>query len=163
MAGAVEMRLVLMLLCLGLSALAAWPWAAPLLDRRPAANLPAPPSGSEVSDWSLPSLDGLAETRNRPLFTPSRRPPPARIEPQKLQAGVAASAREAFAGFRLKGVMIAGSKRQVLLTPPGGSRPLVLEEGSTHAGWTVQKIEPERLTLTAGEKVETIPLGRVSQ
>jgi hypothetical protein len=87
----------------------------------------------------------VTEILKRPLFTDGRAPPapPAvvRAEPPKLQG-------------RLAGVVLQQDFKEALFTRPGG-RPMAVKEGQVIDGWTVGKIEEDRVTLTSafGEQV----------
>jgi type II secretory pathway component PulC len=88
----------------------------------------------------------VAEVLKRPLFSQSRRPPQPRIvkaEPPKLQG-------------RLAGLVVQSDDRQALFSRPG-SRPITVREGDTIDGWTVGKIEADRVLLTSafGDQVVT--------
>lgn len=86
----------------------------------------------------------VAEILKRPLFTPGRQPPEAKVvkaEPPQLQG-------------RLAGVMLRPDLRIALFTRPGG-KPVSVKEGDVIDGWTTAKIEPGRVVLTSsfGEQV----------
>jgi len=48
---------------------------------------------------------------------------------------------------RLSGVLLSGGNRSVIFAAPDGGRPTVVAEGGQVAGYTVQSIEPGRVTL----------------
>jgi len=86
----------------------------------------------------------VAEILKRPLFTPGRQPPEAKVvkaEPPQLQG-------------RLAGVMLRPDLRIALFTRPGG-KPVSVKEGDVIDGWTTARIEPGRVVLTSsfGEQV----------
>jgi type II secretory pathway component PulC len=55
--------------------------------------------------------------------------------------------------YRLLGLVIAGSARHALIAPIAGGRTLELGEGEAVDGWTVTRIERDRVVLSspAGE------------
>ncbi|MCW5730873.1 MAG: hypothetical protein KIT20_08960 [Alphaproteobacteria bacterium] len=161
------MRALLAFFALLFAGIAAWPWLAPLAasDAAPAEREPAAAAHEE---GVLPPLESLRETLARPLFNPSRRPVPesadaSGLAPVRVALAPAASAERSFAAYRLQGVVITRDQRKILLGPAGGGRPLVLQEGDEHDGWTVEKIEQEQITLRAGERREVLPLRRISR
>lgn len=157
------MRGLLAALCLVLAAAAAWPWL-PFGDNGRQAAGGSAPAVEQQAVGQLPPLEALPETAARPLFVSSRRPPVSQeLQPVIIQPNSQRSAEQTFAAYRLQGVVIAGRKRQVLLGMPGTNRTIVLEEGNAQDGWTVEKIEPEQLTLRAGERREVLSLRRLSR
>jgi hypothetical protein len=82
-----------------------------------------------------------AEILKRPLFSEGRTAPQPRIakalppEPPKLQG-------------RLAGVVLQSDFKEALFTRPGG-KPMAVKEGQVIDGWTVGKIEEDRVTLTS--------------
>jgi hypothetical protein len=96
----------------------------------------------------LPPLSSFAALVERPLFTPSRR----------ANAADRQAAGAGFAGrYRLLGLVAAGEQRSALLAD--GPRVIELREGDAIAGWTIKRIEQDRLVLSsaAGEAVLTLP------
>jgi hypothetical protein len=128
-----------------LAALTVWPFlpAAEPLPLAPAAT-PAPPPAPAA----LPPLARFAAVVERPLFSPSRRPVAA--EGFDLGSG-GLDAR-----YRLLGITIAGDRQRALLAE--GARQFELAVGDSLAGWTVVRIEQNRLVLTSptGEAALTL-------
>ena len=104
------------------------------------------PFQDDAGQAAQDKADGLvAEILKRPLFTPGRQPPQAKVvkaEPPQLQG-------------RLAGVMLRPDLRIALFTRPGGGRPVSVKEGDVIDGWTASKIETGRVVLTSsfGEQV----------
>jgi hypothetical protein len=119
------------------AAVAIWPWLMPPIPTsRPAAE----PStvAPALSPSNLPGLATYAAIVERPLFVPSRRPPP--------------GATSSIAGrYRLLGIVGAGAKRKAFVAD--GTRRIEIGEGDAIDGWTVKAIEQDRVLLTspAGE------------
>ena len=92
-----------------------------------------------------------AETANRPLFTPTRRPAPAAAQ---------ASATPAMnkGQFTLTGVTIVGETKIALLREKSSGRVVRVEQGKDVNGITVAKIEPDRVTLTQGGDQEVVAM-----
>ena len=92
-----------------------------------------------------------AETGNRPLFIPTRRPAPP-------LAGPAAIAAMTKGQFTLTGVTIAGATKIALLREKSSGRVVRVEEGKEVNGITVAQIDPEQVTLTQGGDREVVAL-----
>lgn len=90
----------------------------------------------------------------RTLFHPSRRPdpPPAAPEPKLAAAPPApAISPSALTPYVLIGIVTDGQRSLALLRGTTGSASVVrLAEGDSLHGWTVAKIETDRVTLRAG-------------
>ncbi len=120
---------------LALAALTLMPW---LPGRFAPASVPAPAQGEALPRVpALPPFADFAAIAARPLFAPTRRPDAAR----------AASAIET--RYRLLGIVIAGAARHALLAPIAGGPALELAEGGAVEGWTVRKIESDRVLLAS--------------
>ena len=121
-----------------LSVLAIWPWVAPLAapGRVPAAD-DTPPPPPAIAD--LPPLATFRAVFERPLFSPSRRPPADGTAPAP---GIGIAER-----YRLLGLLTAGQARRALLAE--GSRRFEVAEGAALDGWTVTRIEQDRVVLSS--------------
>jgi len=119
----------------------------------PSHPAPAASQGNPVADISLASLSA---TRERPLFSPSRRPPP-----------VAAVAPDAPApqpprtppALRLLGTVIGPSDR-VAVVAEGADPPASLHVGETALGWTLRSLGPRSATFEGfggSQTLEIIP------
>jgi general secretion pathway protein N len=128
-----------------LAGLAVWPW---LFGPSPART--AAVSGTEAASSApplsaLPPLAKFSVISERPLFSPSRKPAPgAKAAP----AGPGIEQR-----YRLLGLINTGSSRRALLAE--GKRRFAIGEGEVLEGWTVARIEHDRIVLSgsAGEAV----------
>ena len=128
------------------AALAAWPWLSPPLPATrpiaaPSAGTPAP------SLISLAPLASYAAIVERPLFSPSRRPPP----------GAAAALGASIEGrYRLLGIVATGPKKSAFIAE--GARRLEIDAGQTLDGWTVKEIGSDSVTLTSPTGEATLKL-----
>ncbi|MBV9863378.1 MAG: hypothetical protein JO267_14665 [Alphaproteobacteria bacterium] len=125
--------------------LAIWPWFAG--DGAALPQLPPPPPSGGGALPSLPPLASFAAIAERPLFSPSRRP-------SMTDRGSAAAA---LAGrYRLLGLVTTRDGRRALMAD--GSRTVELGEGDAVEGWSIKRIEQDRLVLSspAGEAVLTL-------
>jgi hypothetical protein len=118
--------------------LAIWPWVAPLSAPGPAAEAAqTPPPAPAIAD--LAPLATFPAVFERPLFSPSRRPPPNEKAPV---LGTGGAER-----YRLLGLMTAGQTRRALLAD--GSRRFEIAEGAAFDGWIVARIEQDRVVLSS--------------
>jgi general secretion pathway protein N len=128
----------------------AWPWAVPLSET--AISKPAPATAIHTVASNLPPLAEFSATRQRPLFTATRRPTPD-VDP-------AAAAGLILGHYRLHGVVTASSRRFVLLTPEGSGELLRLGEGNKLDHWTIESIAPDSMTLRDGDRRAVVSLGK---
>jgi hypothetical protein len=136
--------------CLGLA----------LLIRNELTNPPAPPAPQQaladaVAVEPLPpepvlspaALDLFSEVIERPVFSPTRRPPEAPAPPAPERAPVKANLE-----FTLAGIIISEKGRFVLAVPKGNKGDVVrVGEGRSIDGWTVARVEPDRALFRRGE------------
>lgn len=145
-----RLRLPLSLAALVLAAAALRPWlpdraTAPI--RRPTARLAATIPAQLAA---LPPLTHFAATIERPLFSPSRRPPTGST------AGVSSAvlARR----YRLQGIIAVGPAKHALVIDRKNGRRLEINPGETIDGWTVKRIAPDRLILASPAGTATLRL-----
>lgn len=125
------------------AAIAAWPWLVPPAPAtRPLAAPPATNAAPSLA--ALPPLASFAAVVERPLFSPSRRPPPGA---QAAQGGPVEGR------YRLVGIVATGPKKKAFVDE--GARRLEIGEGGSLDGWTVSEIGQDRVKLTSptGETV----------
>ena len=126
-----------------LVALAVWPW---LISPAPARSVAAALDTAAAQPVpSLPPLARFAAISERPLFSPTRKPAPGE---KAAPAGPGIDQR-----YRLLGLMNTGDSRRALLAE--GKRRFVIAERGILEGWTVARIEHDRVVLSspAGEAV----------
>ncbi len=119
-------------------------WGAALRMHPPPAESVAPKS---VATGLLPDyviaggIDGHAETVDRPLFNPTRRPAPAAaIETAKpvMQKGL----------YTLTGTTVTGERSLAFLKETKGGKFRTVRQGETIDGMLVAEVKPDRVTLT---------------
>ena len=133
-----------------LAALAIYPWLAPL---------PAPPISAAASDRPapapaaapLPPLATFSAVFERPLFAPSRRPAES-DKPAIPEAGLGR--------YQLLGVVDQGGARRALVAD--GGRAVEIAEGVALDGWTVTRIEQDRVLLSSPSGQTILRLRRPS-
>ena len=138
-----------LLLALGVAAAAFAGWSA--VGRGPA-TVPAavPPATSEppAIERHLGPLAEYGETAARPLFAESRRPAAPEAAPAPRRPSL-----------RLEGVMVIGAAKHAVLKDTAGNRRFRVGEGDEAAGWTVRRIERDRVLLVSPEGELTLETG----
>ena len=90
--------------------------------------------------WAIP-LSSLSATRNRPLFSATRRP----SSPVQQSSGLLSHANRP--PFTLVGV-IAGQGGGIAIISDGGTKSMIrLKTGETHLGWTLRQVKGREATL----------------
>lgn len=121
-------------------------------------RLPQPPPSVEpkpVSSALLPEyqveggLAGHAETVNRTLFNPTRRPAPTVAGgPRQMQRGQ----------FMLTGTAVAGERNIAFLKEVAGGKARSVRQGEQINGLLVAEVRPDRVKLTLGDESEELVL-----
>ncbi len=107
-------------------------------------------------ELSLPPLEEVyTETTARPILTPTRRPAP---PPPPSTAAVAPKPAMKKGQFMLVGVTITKEKTIALLREVAGGKTLRAERGQVVNGLTVEKIDPEKVTLKFEDEREEVVL-----
>jgi hypothetical protein len=89
---------------------------------------------------AMPSRGTFTAIVERPLFSPSRRPP---VE------GIAADSIPIL-DFSLFGIVISTGEPSAIVKPDSGGDPVRVTEGETMSGWTVARIEADRILVQQG-------------
>lgn len=136
------------LVVMALVVLAVGVWLVPA-DRLGPRTVPQGPVVAAVEPPATlgnPSLDSLTELTQRPPFAASRRSLGAGTEDQSLILG----------RYRLSGVVVAPTRRTVILRGPEGS--VSVSEGEAIDGWTVETIGAHQIVLVSGTRRQEIPV-----
>jgi hypothetical protein len=117
---------------------------------------------------SLPPIEEFRVIVERPLFSPSRRPPLPAPPPEPELVAVEAAVVEPVAqpepppppaiSFSLIGIVMFGDQRVALLQPLDGARAVQLREGEEFGGWTAALIEKERAVFRSAYSEEELKL-----
>ena len=112
--------------------------------------------------WAIP-LSTLTNTRERPLFTPSRRPPapavvavPPPVQPIQAPVKVAQPLNLA-----LIGTVVGNNESIGVFLDHASDRLIRLKTGESHSGWVLRSVQPQEVTLAKGDRKETLRLSRV--
>jgi general secretion pathway protein N len=115
--------------------------------------------------WPIP-LSTLSATRDRPIFSPSRRPPPVaaigpRIEPVKAPppAAIPEPPRPSLA---LIGVVLGGSEAIAIFLDQSNQGIVRIRAGEGHQGWVLSSVMGREVTLQRGNQSETFALPSAS-
>jgi type II secretory pathway component PulC len=97
-----------------------------------------------------PAISTFSEFVSRPLFTPTRRPPPTRTEPNIARTAPKPE------NLQLIGVIISEDERMALLQTLTTGDVTRAVEGQTVGGWEVHAIKPAQVVLKRGNASEVV-------
>lgn len=107
--------------------------------------------------WADPAPEGRFRAMvERPLFSPTRRPPPA--PPAPLDAPAPIALPPPAPDLTLSGVITGGGGGVALLRRPQDAAPIHVALGGTVDGWTVAEIRPRAIVLTRDARSVTVGL-----
>ena len=115
---------------------------------------PVPPASTPPVDNAPAAASDVAADPNRlvpailarPLFSPTRQPPP---------TGNEVSSNFELGGARLTGIVIGPGERLAIFDMKG-AKPVVLNEGETVSGWRVDSIAPSEVSLVGPGGIKTL-------
>jgi general secretion pathway protein N len=109
--------------------------------------------------WAIP-LDSLTNTRERPLFSPSRRPPAVAVAapPPTAPAGPPPKAVPDNPPLKLVGTVIGDAVSMGIFIDQGTSNIVRLRTGEGHAGWTLASIAGRDATFEKDHRQVTLAL-----
>lgn len=133
----------------------AWRWVTPQGQLRDVRWIPPAPikpvlTDSVVPPWSA-DLGSFMAALDRPLFSPTRKPPPKAAE----AAPVVVDALET---LRVLGLYSSGTSGGALVRSEG--KVVRLKQGDTLGGWTVKEVRPLELVLARGTEQRTFDVKR---
>src|SRR5579864_4487163 len=126
------------------------------------AKPPATPTVSANPLWAIP-LSALAATRNRPLFTPSRRPPAPAVASVPVATGSPPPPPPAVSqhpDLTLIGTVASEGEGMAVFIDTTTRDAVRLRTGEGHSGWVLQSVERRAVTLQKGGQTETLALPR---
>ena len=134
------------------AAAAARPQPSPPAQDQRVARTVQPPSGNPL--WGIP-LKQLSATRDRPIFSPSRRPPPAAIPVTAVATSlpVQAPKQPERPQLSLIGTIVSGDDGFAIFVDQTTKVPLRIKLGAVYQGWMLRQIEARSVTLQKGEEV----------
>lgn len=130
-----------------------------LVPGQPSTRAATAPADRERGNplWAVP-IESLSATRDRPLFTPSRRPPeqPVALAPPPPSAPPAAvSPRPQLA---LMGTVVSTAGSIGIFTDQASGQIVRLKVGDAHGGWTLRSVGPRDAVLHTGADTVTLAL-----
>jgi general secretion pathway protein N len=113
------------------------PLPAPSKEANPGAPIPQPRSGNPL--WGIP-LTQLSATRDRPIFSPSRRPPPVVARPvvAVVNIPVAKPKEPDRPKLSLLGTIVHGDDGFAIFMDQATAAPLRIRIGADYQGWTLR-------------------------
>ncbi|MDP3699519.1 MAG: hypothetical protein Q8R72_01275 [Hylemonella sp.] len=117
------------------------------------------PDGNPL--WSVP-LSGLTATRERPIFSASRRPAQRAVvapleEPSHAPAPVKAAEPESLP-LALIGAVVGDSDAIAIFFDRGNQKIVRLRQGDSHAGWVLSLVQGREVTLKKADRTEILGL-----
>ncbi len=125
---------------------------------KPAREAKPLPSGNPL--WAVP-LSALSATRERPIFSASRRPPQAAVvAPVAEQANPPAAAKSppARPPLALIGAVVGEGDAIAVLMDQTSQKIVRLRRGESHGGWELSSVQPREVTLKQAERTEILSL-----
>ena len=110
----------------------------------PLPDLPAEPG------FVMAPAENFSAILERPLFSPTRRSP--------AEGTVTIESAEPELEVTVVGIIISSEEQIAIIKPKGGSQLVRLSEGDSFQGWTLETIEPDRITFRRGDIEEHIEL-----
>jgi hypothetical protein len=139
--------------------------AAPAIWAQPAAQAtaaPAPvperaPSANPL--WGIP-LTSLSGTRDRPIFSSSRRPPPPAVAPAAISkvAAVPKPREPERPQLSLVGTIASDDERFGIFLDQSTNAALRLKVGEDYQGWRLRSVQGREATLEKDQQVVTLAL-----
>jgi general secretion pathway protein N len=148
---------LLLAACLALSGGLAWQLshsprlAAEETPSRPARSAPLPELGV-----AIPEEQQFLEISSRPVFAPSRRPPPPPTVPSPVARPVPQPAPTPPLTATLVGIVMMPEHRFALLQIPGSEAASLISEGDEIRGWKVEQILDDRVVFHLNDKEQEI-------
>ena len=118
--------------------------------------MPQPVATGLLPDYAIAGgIASHAETVDRTLFNPTRRPAPVAV-------AEAAKPRIQRGQYALTGTTVAGERSLAFLKEAKGGKARTVKQGDTINGMLVAEVKPDRVKLTLGDESEEIIAARSS-
>lgn len=118
------------------------------------------PGGNPL--WSVP-LSVLSVTRERPIFSTSRRPPQQAVaapSADQVAPPPPPSAGPEHPALALIGAVVGDSDAIAVFLDRTSQKIVRLRQGDTHAGWEVRSVRGREVTLKKADQTETLSIQR---
>ena len=129
----------------------------------PSPPISEPPKGSNPL-WAIP-MSKLSATRDRPLFTPSRRPPPPTISaaPEPPPPTMVKPVIPESPSFKLVGTIIGEDNRIGIFMSETSKTTIRIREGEDDSGWTLRSIDPHSAVFEGYGRMVTLVFPEAEQ
>jgi general secretion pathway protein N len=108
--------------------------------------------GRDNALWSIP-LASLTATRERPIFSPTRRPSPILVKPAPTEAASTGQPSLALVGA------IAGENDGIAIFLDGATKNIIrMKTGESHGEWTLRAVKAREAILQSEQKTSTLTL-----
>jgi hypothetical protein len=133
------------------------PELAPGIQDHPATEIDRVPAGNPL--WGIP-LKKLTATRERPIFSPSRRPPPpVNLRPiAALSTNVGSKREPDRPRLMLVGTVIGEKESIGVFLDQTTKNAVRLKPGETHEGWVLQSIHGREVTFQKDQQIVVLAL-----
>ena len=121
----------------------------------------APPAAANGNPLAAIAIQSLSATRERPLFTPSRRPPAPPVVAAPVVAAPAPAPVEAppeTPPFKLIGTIVGGEESIAIFFNPATNATTRVHAGKEEAGWKVVAVNARAATLEKASQSVTLDL-----
>ena len=122
---------------------------------QPASAPPAENTSVGNAVWAVP-LSKLSVTRDRPIFSPSRRPPPTPLRP--TVAKPAEPTEPERPPLTLVGTVAGENKGIAVFVEQTTDKIIRLQMNESHQGWILRSVSGREVTLQNGRKSSTLAL-----
>lgn len=131
----------------------------PYQEPGPESAKAAPLTGNPL--WSVPLAD-LSTTRERPVFSASRRPPPRAVVAAPAEQAVAAPrpAEPERLALALIGAVVGDNDAIAVFLDRSSQKIVRLRQGDSHAGWELSSVQGREVTFSKAERSEILMLQR---
>jgi hypothetical protein len=124
-----------------------------------ASKVPTNPGGTAGNPVLAIPLSQLSMTRDRPIFSPSRRPPsPPALPVIAKPAEPARPVEPENPPFILVGTVAGGDSGIAVFVEQSSENSVRLRLNESHQGWTLQSIQGREVTLLKGHKSSVLAL-----
>lgn len=130
-------------------------------DGTPDSGEPSPPTSEPAKSsnplWAIP-MSKLSATRDRPLFSPSRRPPPPTISaaPEPPPPAIVKPVVPESPSFKLVGTIIGEDNRIGIFLSETSKTTIRIREGEGDSGWTLRSIDPHSAVFEGYGRMVTL-------
>ncbi len=140
--------------------------SAPLVPQVTTVRVVAPPTGrapervqSANPLWAIP-LTQLSATRERPIFSPSRRPPPSAVaaEPAIVKTAVVRKKEPEAPQFALVGTIASDEEGFGIFLDQSTKGALRLKIGEDYQGWKLRAINGREVTMEKDQQAAVLTL-----